>query len=131
MNHGKALWQPIMASSSPPRASAWVVDSILKSSNRVFVELRRWTYLLRYRKKDRMNRNVQKYAQQWDLVIEKEVKTLSSTVCFGRQGSVPIVLKLPKLIPMKYGKKKFSSTLMATEPFACSIPMVRRCYWSV
>ena len=43
-----------------------------------------------------MHQNIQYYAQRWGVVIAKEIKTLSGIVCFGKQGDVPIVLKLPK-----------------------------------
>lgn len=38
---------------------------------------------------------VTSYAQQWGLTIEQEITTPSGILCFGKQGSVPIVLKVP------------------------------------
>lgn len=43
-----------------------------------------------------MNRNIQKYAEKWNVILEREIKTLSGTVCLGKQGNLPVVLKLPR-----------------------------------
>lgn len=38
---------------------------------------------------------VNSYVQQWGLTIEREIVTPSGIICFGKQGNVPIVLKVP------------------------------------
>ena len=41
-----------------------------------------------------MIQKIQRYADKWDLVLEKEIQTLSGTVWLAKQGGLPVALKL-------------------------------------